>query len=62
MAAANSGVHRADGRKYSGKALLFAKAAPQTVENKKITVADMVSTTVTDMVAETGLEPATSGL
>ena len=36
MAAANPGAHRADGRKYSGKALLFAKAAPQTVENKKI--------------------------
>lgn len=36
MAAANPGAHRADGRKCSGKALLFAKAAPQTVENKKL--------------------------
>lgn len=36
MAAANPGVHCADGRKYSGKALLFAKTAPQTVENKKL--------------------------
>lgn len=36
MAAANPGAHRADGRECSGKALLFAKAAPQTVENKKL--------------------------
>jgi hypothetical protein len=62
MAAANPGAHRADGRKCSGKALLFAKTTPQTVENKKITVVDIVSTTVTDLVAEAGLEPATSGL
>lgn len=36
MAAANSGVHRADGWKCSGKALLFAKTTPQTVKNKKL--------------------------
>ena len=36
MAAANSGVHRADGRKCSEKALLFAKTTPQAVENKKL--------------------------
>ena len=35
MAASNPGAHRADGRKCSGNALLFAKTAPQTVENKK---------------------------
>lgn len=50
MAAANPGAHRADGRKCSGKALLFAKILPQAAGNKKITVADMVSTTVTDLV------------
>lgn len=36
MAAANPGAHRADGPKCSGKALLFAKTTPQTVENKKL--------------------------
>ena len=36
MAAANPGVHRADGRKCSGKVLLFAKTTPQTAENKKL--------------------------
>ena len=36
MAAANPGVHRADGRKCSGKALLFVKTTPQMVENKKL--------------------------
>ena len=36
MAAANSGAHRADGWKCSGKALLFAKTTPQTVKNKKL--------------------------
>ena len=36
MAAANPGAHRADGRECSGKALLFAKTTPQTVENKKL--------------------------
>lgn len=53
MAAANPGAHRADGRKCSGKALLFAKTTPQTVENKKITVVDIVSTTVTDLARST---------
>jgi hypothetical protein len=36
MAAANPGVHRADGRKYSGKALLFAKILPRAAGNKKL--------------------------
>ena len=36
MAAANPGVHCADGRECSGKALLFAKTTHQTVENKKL--------------------------
>ena len=38
------------------------KILPRAAGNKKITVVDMVSTTVTDMVAEGGLEPPTSGL
>ena len=62
MAAANPGAHRADGRECSGKAPLFAKILPRAAGNKKITVVEIVSTTVTDLVAETGLEPATSGL
>lgn len=36
MAAANPGVHCVGGRECSGKALLFAKTTPQTVENKKL--------------------------
>lgn len=50
MAAANPGVHCADGRECSGKAPLFAKILPRAAGNKKITVVDMVSTTVTDLV------------
>ena len=61
MAAANSGAHRADGRKCSGKAPLFAKSSLGRWKIK-ITVVDMVPTTVTDLVAEAGLEPTTSGL
>lgn len=49
MAAANPGAHRADGRECSGKAPLFAKILPRAAGNKKITVVDMVSTTVTDL-------------
>lgn len=49
MAAANPGVHCADGRECSGKAPLFAKILPRAAGNKKITVVDMVSTTVTDL-------------
>ena len=62
MATSNPGVHCVGGRECSGKAPLFAKILPRAAGNKKITVVDMVSTTVTDLVAETGLEPATSGL
>ena len=40
----------------------FLPKHPQNGNKQKITVADMVSTTVTDLVAETGFEPATSGL
>jgi len=39
MAAANPGVHRADGRKCSGKVLLFAKTTPRTAENKNLLAA-----------------------
>ena len=35
---------------------------PQNGNKQKITVVDMVSTTVTDLVAGEGLEPTTSGL
>ena len=40
----------------------FTQKTVQNVCKQKITVADIVSTTVTDLVAETGLEPAASGL
>ena len=56
MAAANPGVHCADGRKCSGKALHFAKIIPRAAENKSVTVVDMVSTTVTDLVRERDTE------
>jgi len=36
MAAANPGVHCADGRKCSGKALHFAKIIPRAAKNKKL--------------------------
>ena len=45
-----------------GKSPAFRKNHSSDDGKQKITVADIVSTTVTDLVAETGLEPATSGL
>jgi hypothetical protein len=62
MAASNPGIQFACGRKCSVYLWFRAKNISRTGINKKITVANIVSTTVTDLVAGTGLEPATSGL
>ena len=40
----------------------FTPKSAQNAYKQKITVADIVSTTVTDLVAEAGFEPATFGL
>ena len=40
----------------------FTPKSAQNAYKQKITVADIVSTTVTDLVAEAGLEPTTFGL
>ena len=40
----------------------FTSKSAQNAYKQKITVADIVSTTVTDLVAEAGFEPTTFGL
>lgn len=40
----------------------FTPKSAQNTHKQKITVADIVSTTVTDLVAEAGFEPTTFGL
>ena len=40
----------------------FIQKSAQNTHKQKITVADIVSTTVTDLVAEAGFEPTTFGL
>ena len=40
----------------------FTPKSAQNAYKQKITVADIVSTTVTDLVAGAGFEPTTSGL
>ena len=62
MAASNPDTKFAFGRKCSEYPQLRAKNVRRTTIYKKITVVEIVSTTVTDLVAETGFEPATSGL
>ena len=48
--------------KNSGISQLLPENRSKNSYQQKITVAELVSTTVTDLVAGTGLEPATSGL
>lgn len=61
-AAVNRTSRSVQRQKCSENSRFQEENAYRTAENKKITVADIVSTTVTDVVAEEGFEPTTFGL